>query len=177
MACVIGVPTAAIEIAPMDCLSNRLLLPLEGQERRVQPVSKPMHLPGRGGSCTITRPTRRGDRQQNLPTDEKTHSARHDAYIFQSRLLNEPQRRSFHSTTTRSTTRVILVRVNAPFLRVCPPAAAGRVRSPVTTASTYSAYSVDVDVKGNTSIVVAMPYYDLEHRDIDRNSYGQLLFP
>ena len=36
MACVIGVPTAAIEIAPMDCLSNRLLLPLEGQERRVR---------------------------------------------------------------------------------------------------------------------------------------------
>ena len=159
VACVIGVPTAAIEIAPMDCLSKRLLLPLEGQERHFRSVAKAMHLSGRGGACTMTCSTRRGDRLQNVPTEEKTHSARHDAYIFQSRLMNEPQRRSFHSTTTRSTTRVILLRVNAPFLRVCPPPAAGRVRSPVTTASTHSAYSVDVDVIGITSIVrvVAMP--------------------
>ena len=141
----------------MCCLSNRLLLPSKRQERLLQSVSKAMHSLGRGGSCTMTRPTRRGDRPQNVQTEEKTHPARHDAYILQSRLLNEPQRRSFPCTTTRSTSRVILLRVNAPFLRVCPPSAAGRVRSPVTTASTYSAYSVGVDVKGTTSIVVAMP--------------------
>ena len=63
VACVIGVPTAAIVIATMDCLP-KLLLPLEGQERRLQSVPKAMNLSGRGGACTVIRPTRRGDRLQ-----------------------------------------------------------------------------------------------------------------
>ena len=40
VACVIGVPTAAIEIAPMDCLSKRLLLTAVRRAREAFPISR-----------------------------------------------------------------------------------------------------------------------------------------